>query len=254
MISVSQRRKIILDRVNQSGYMQVVDLADLFSVTQATIRSDLAAMERDGLLSRVHGSAMSKSRIARERTTDDKRRINAEAKEKIGKKALELISDNDSVFVAAGSTVLAFCEQIPSDKRLTIFTPSIQIAALLSPCPNITVHLLGGIVHHQSLSVRGEYSDGVLETVNCNIFFFGADGIDHDGVITCSTVEEAMFMKKALSCSMKTVLLCDSSKIGRSGVGRICDMKVLDTLIIDQGISRADRRKFESQGVELVVA
>lgn len=252
MISVSQRRKIILDHVDKSGYMQVADLASLFSVTQATIRSDLAAMESEGLLYRVHGSAMSKSHIARERSTNDKRTINAEAKERIGKKALELIADNDSIFIAAGSTVLAFCEQIPPEMHLTVVTPSIQIAALLSPSPNISVHLLGGIVHHQSLSVRGEYSDGVLDTINCATFFFGADGIDENGIITCSTVEEALFMKKAFNCAMKTVLLCDSSKIGKSGIGRICDMKKLDAFITDKGISKSYKKKFEADNVDVV--
>ena len=254
MISVSQRRQIILDRVEKNGYMQVVELADLFKVTQATIRADLSAMEGDGLLYRVHGSAMSKSQIAHERSTDDKRRINAKVKEKIGRKAQDFICDNDSIFVAAGSTVLAFCEQIPPEVHLTVFTPSIQIAALLSPYPNITLHLLGGIVHHQSLSVRGEYSDGVLETINCTTAFFGADGIDKNGTVTCSTVEEALFMKKVLNCAMKVVLLCDSSKIGKSGVGRICEIKRLDTLVIDTGISKSDRKRFEADGVEIVTA
>lgn len=254
MISVSQRRQIILEKVDKAGYMQVADLANYFNVTQATIRTDLSAMEREGVLYRVHGSAMSRNSMVKERSTDDKRQINAEEKARIGKKALEFITDYDSIFVAAGSTVLSFCEQIPPELHLSVFTPSIQIAALLSPSPNITVHMLGGVVHHQSQSVRGEYSDELLGAINCSSFFFGTDGIDNNGIITGATVEEAIFMKKVFKCARKAVLLCDSTKIGKNGPGRLCNMKDLDILITDSGISRSNKNKFEADGVEVVTA
>lgn len=59
-------------------------------------------------------------------------------------------------------------------------------------------------------------------------------------------------MKKAFNCAKKTVLLCDSSKIGKSGIGRICDMEKLDTLIIDKGISKSYKKKFEADNVDVI--
>ena len=253
MISAVQRRKSILEHVNQLGYMQVVELAEMFGVTTATIRTDLTAMENSGLLFRVHGSAMSRNPVTRERSTYDKSLINAEEKDMIGRKAVELISDNDSIFVAAGSTVKAFCEHLPADMRLDIFTPSIQVATMLSSNAGFCIHLLGGIVHYQSLSSRGEYSESVLDTMRCSSLIIGADGITKNGDITCSTVEEALFMKKVIKCAMKVVLLCDSTKIGKTGLGKICGMDQIDILVTDPGISASDRARFESFGARVII-
>ncbi|MCQ2115057.1 MAG: DeoR/GlpR family DNA-binding transcription regulator [Bacteroidales bacterium] len=254
MISANQRRDIILARVNKSGYMQVNELAALLDVTTATIRADLSIMERDGLLRRVHGSAMSKNNLAVERSTSDKSLIMSDQKRRIATLAVQHIKEDEVLFIAAGSTVAAFCEQLPADKHLTIFTPSIQIAAMLSPNPNYTVHLLGGVVHHQSQSVRGEYSSEVLDTLRGVTLVFGADGIGKDGYVMCSTVEEALFTKKVIRCANRLILLSDSSKLGRCGAGCICSLDNVDLFVSDTGLSKPDRKILSAFKAELLLA
>lgn len=249
-----ERRDLILERVNKDGYMQVSELASLCDVTTATIRTDLNALEREGLLRRAHGTAMSTSHFVKERSNTDKSRINAETKRKIGREALKHISENDTVFIAAGTTVEEFAKQIPVGWHLDVFTPCLNIATMMSSCPNMTIHLLGGVVHRNSMSVRGEYSAEVMATSNCTVMYFGADGIDKDGSISGSTLEEALFMKKVMKGALKIVLLCDSSKIGCRGAGRICDMEQVDVFITDSGLSENDRKNFEAAGTEVIIA
>ena len=249
----AQRRDMILEMVNRDGYVSVTRLAELCGVTPVTIRVDLTSMEKDGLLYRVHGSAMSRNPVAPERSTKDKRIINAEVKSRIGKAAANLVSENDNVFISAGSTMLAFCEELRFKAGFTVFTPSIQVAALLSTNPEISVHMLGGEVRYKSQSVRGEYSKGVLDSINTAMLFFGADGIDEQYGITCSTVEEALFMHEAFETAMKVVLLCDSSKFGKHGVGRICKLDRIDILVTDSGIPESYKELFASSGVEVII-
>ena len=249
-----ERRELILERVNKDGYMQVSELASLCDVTTATIRTDLNALEKKGLLYRTHGTAMSTSHFVKERSNTDKSRINAEAKRRIGHEALKCISENDTVFIASGTTVEEFAKQIPAGWHLTVFTPCLNIAGMMASYQNMTIHLLGGVVNPNSMSVRGEYSAEVMAASNCSVMYFGADGIDNEGSVSGSTLEEALFLKKAMRCALKTVLLCDSSKIGCRGAGRICGMEQIDVFITDGGLSENDRKHFEDAGTEVIIA
>ncbi len=254
MISANQRRDIILDKVNRSGYVQVAELAKMLEVTTATIRTDLSAMEKEGRLTRVHGSAMSNSSIARERTTGDKSLICSDEKCRIALAALSHIQDGDSIFLAAGSTVAALSENLPPQYRLNIFTPCLQVAAKLASNSNYTVHLFGGVVHCESVSVRGEYSPELMDSMDGVKLFFGADGISPDGSVSCSTIEEALFTRKLMRRASRIILLSDSSKLGRCGSGRICTMAALDLFITDKALPEESCKAFAEQGAEVILA
>lgn len=254
MISAQQRKEIILRKVNEEEYVQVGVLAQMLGVSQATVRSDLSLMEKEGLLHRLHGSAMAKDPIAKERPTDLKKTINAEIKTAIGREALKLMDGCNSVIVAAGSTSYAFAELLSPSSHLEVFTPVIPVASLLSSKPNITVHLLGGIVQHNSLSTRAEYSLDILDRIKCSVLFFGADGLDSQNGITCSTAGEAMLMQHFLGASLKTVLLCDSTKVGKTGLGFICDYSDIDVLVTDSAFPKKEKAALEKAGVEVIIA
>ena len=251
MISSEQRKEQILARVNTEGYVQVTALAEMLGVTTATIRSDLTEMEKDGLLHRVHGSAMSVSPIATERLLLDKEKENIDKKKRIGKAAQKFLCGVDNIFVLSGSTVMAFVKEMDHSLNMSVFTVSLPTASHICSYPNISVHFLGGVVHHQSLSVRGEYSSQMIDSINIPLLFLGADGLSDD-MVTCSNVEEAIFTKRLVSSSMKTILLCDSSKFGRSGVGRICSYSDIDVLITDSDILPSDLDALRRSGVEVI--
>jgi len=253
MISSRQRKEIILQKVNEEGYVQVAVLADTLNVSQATIRTDLSVLEGEGLLYRVHGSAMAKDPVARDRTTPIKKGINAEAKRKIATAALKYLEGCDTALLSSGSTVQALADIINPIKHMDIFTPCILVASSLCSKPNVTIHLLGGVVHHNSLGTRAEYSQEILSRIHCAVMFYGADGIDVKNGVTCSTVEEAVYMQKILESSLKNVLLCDSSKVGKIGVGRICDISGIDVLITDKGFPKKELAAIENAGVEVIL-
>ena len=54
-----ERRKKIIEILNKDGSVKVNELSSLFATSEVTIRTDLADMESKGLLTRVHGGAVS---------------------------------------------------------------------------------------------------------------------------------------------------------------------------------------------------
>ena len=106
----------------------------------------------------------------------------------------------------------------------------------------------------KSLSVRDSYSEEGLKYVNCAKMFFSCDGLDVDAGVTTAFVEEARITSSMMDAASQVILLVDSSKIGKSGFGKICDISRLDVLITDSGISQSVRERIEELGVQVLIA
>ena len=255
MLSIAERHKYILDKLNKYGFVRITDVANELGVTKVTIRKDVKILESKGLLYKVHGSARPANPHVADLDVHVKDNINRDAKRLIAQRAVELLDDNDSIIIASGSTIYAFAEEIKMRQwhHLNIVTPFLRLGVLLNEAENVNGVQLGGSVHKKSLSVRGEYAAQGFENVICSKLFFGADGIDSNFGITCATAEEATLTQKMMRASAKSVVLADSSKFGRRGFGRICSMERIDCIVTDDGISEQYRRLIEEAGVDLIV-
>jgi DeoR family fructose operon transcriptional repressor len=59
-----ERQQAMAQLITQEGRLSVADLAGNFSVTTETVRRDLSALERIGLVRRVHGGAVPASSLS----------------------------------------------------------------------------------------------------------------------------------------------------------------------------------------------
>lgn len=252
MLSIAERRKYILDSLNKHGFVRIADIADELNVTRATIRKDMRFLESKQMLYRTHGSASPVNPHAADVNVEVKSRINSEIKHRIGVRAAKLLYENDSIIVASGSTLYAFAEALRPVGHLNVVTPSLRVSMLLSDEPDITVLQLGGILNGNSLSVRGEYAAQGFQNLICSKLFFGVDGIDPEFGITCATVEEATLTQKMMKSASQSIVLTDSSKIGRRGFGRICSIEDIDILITDDQLPPQIKATLEAAGVDVI--
>ena len=72
--------------------------------------------------------------------------------------------------------------------------------------------------------------------------------------VTTAFVEEARITNAMMDAASKVILLVDSSKIGKSGYGKICDLSRIDVLITDAGIPQSVKERIEEEGVQVIVA
>lgn len=254
MSTLSERRKHILNHIVKDGFVKVSELAKAFGVTQTTIRKDLTYLETQGLLQRAHGSALMQSQHAVDINLSTKRLINFEAKQKIAKKAVSLIKNEESILIASGSTITVFAENLKPMSRLNVVSITVNISAHLGEIPGITVMQVGGILYGNTLSVLGAEASKTIENLYCSKAFFGVDGIDMEYGLTCGTGEEASITQKMMQSSQTTVVLADSSKFGKRGFARICEIGDIDILITDSGLPMDIRQKIENMGVKLLIA
>ena len=172
MTSIAKRHQIILDKVKEEGYVKVKELSDLLGVSEVTIRKDLRKLESKKLLYRNHGSASSLSSIISDKHFDIKEKLFTEEKALIAKAARNLLSVDDKIIIASGTTLFAFAKEIGGyDNSLTAITSSVKVSLALCYNPNIEVIQLGGIIRKNSVSVIGHYAENILDSLVCNKLF-----------------------------------------------------------------------------------
>lgn len=253
MLSIAERHKYILESLQKNGFVKVADIAKDLDVTTVTVRKDLKFLEEKKLLYRTHGSASPGNPLASDVDVQLKEKMKKDEKERIAAAACKFIEENDSIIIASGSTVYNFAEHIKPQKYLTVVTASLKISTLLNNISNIDVIQLGGFVRKSSLSVVGEASLRFFDDITCSKLFLGVDGIDVEYGITNSNMEEAFLNKKMIEASLRTIILADSSKFGKRGFGKICNLDQIDVIITDSGISDTMAKSIEEIGIELII-
>ena len=254
MNKVQERRQAICDLLSTVESIPVETLAERLQVTGATIRADLRDLESRHEIYRSRGQVS----LVRPHITDldiqEKIFINAEQKNRIGSAAAGMIGADDAILMTSGSTIDAMARQVEARGSLHVVTPSVGVALTLARKPGVEVMILGGTLIRKSLSVRDNYTIEGLKHVSCTKLFLSCDGLDlRSGVIT-AFIEEARMTRAMMGAAAKVILLADSSKIGKTGYGKICDLSDIDVLVTDDGIPDAVRRRFEAVGVGVVIA
>ena len=254
MISIAERHKIIKEQLQWNGDVRVQGLAEQLGVTGATIRKDLRILESQNILIRTHGSASPVKPHVMDISVDVKASQNRDKKIIIAQAAQELITPDDAIILASGSSVTAFAEILTPVTMINVVPPSLGIALILNEKENVKVMLLGGEMYKNSLSVRGSYTEAGLVNVSCSKLFIGCDGINLETGITCSNLAEASLTTAMMKSCTQTVVLADSSKFGRRGFGKIGNVEDIDIIVTDSGIPSTMRKKIEDLGVQILIA
>ena len=253
MSSMSERHKKILEILQLQGSISVTDLSERLNVSEVTIRKDLTSLETQNKLYRTHGKAIPISPYIGDRHINEKEKQNVQEKRLIGRRAASMLEDNDSILIASGTTILYAAREMVSARNLTVITASVSVSSILSQNKYIDVVQLGGMVRESSVSVVGSFAEDMLSYFNCSKLFMGADGVDLEFGVTTTNMMEANLNRMMMASAQKTVLLVDSSKFGKKGFSKICDLDKIDQIITDDKIPQVYRENLEELGIEVTV-
>ena len=112
-MDADERRQKILELIHQNGKVKVNELSEIFKISEVTIRMDLADLEKKGLLTRVHGGAVSSYKTYYNMSLQQRMKENQEEKQKIAEKIVSMIHDNDTIILNSGTTTLMVLRMIP---------------------------------------------------------------------------------------------------------------------------------------------
>ena len=254
VMTKEERHEIIMEALIKHGSVLVSDLVSMLNVSAVTVRKDLTELEKSDKLYRSHGKAVLVNPYINNRSVNEKEKLATDEKHAIGREAARLITRNDSICIASGTTVHALARNIVPIHKLTVVSASLPVSNILSQHENIDIYQLGGMLRHSSLSVVGEYASRILDQCSFSKLYLGVDGIDVDYGITTTEIREATLNQKMMAAAQKTIVLADSSKFGRRGFAKIADIDAVDIIITDAGVSPKVIKKLEDLGIELIIA
>jgi DeoR family transcriptional regulator, aga operon transcriptional repressor len=255
MHTQTERRNMIRRLLAQEGSLRVEELADRLSVTSMTVRRDLTAMEVEGVLVRTHGGCNLQSPMARDLSFSEKDALCARQKAAIAREAARRVEPGSSLFIDTGTTALHFARALPNTLSLRVFTNNLRVAMDLFGREGFEVIVYGGRLATQSPDLVGEIALGRVRDYRLNVAVLGADGIDPGrGEIYGADMHASSLDRLVLGQSERSMVLADSSKIGRVSLSLITRLRTGITLVTDSGALPRDLRLLEETEAEIVVA
>ncbi len=246
-----ERHNLIVQTLLRQESASVAELSAQLQVSAVTIRKDLSELEAAKKLYRSHGNAILIDPYINNRTVSEKAKLASHEKSVIGYYAAQLVTKDDSIIIASGTTMLSFAHNIEPKHHLTVVSASLKVSEALGPSEAIDVIQLGGTVRRSSLSVVGSTAEVFLRDMACSKLFLGVDGFDPSFGITTTDIREADLNKAMMRAAQKTIVLADSSKFGRRGFVKIADFDDVDMLITDSNLPDKAAAALESTGVDL---
>lgn len=249
---VEERQQEILRRARAEGRVDVMRLAEELSVTSETIRRDLTALERAGVVRRVHGGAIPVERLGFEPALAARDTVMTVEKERIAKAALAELPDEGAVIIDAGSTTERLAAALPMDRELTVVVNAPPLAVSLASRPNLTVIMLGGRVRRRTLATVDDWNLQMLSRIHVDVAFMGTNGLSGECGFTTPDPAEAAVKRSMIAAARRAVVLADHTKIGNDYFARFAEISEIDTLITDGGLDGELLSDFEQLGLRVI--
>ncbi len=249
----TERRSRILKLLEKDGKVYVKNLSDLFNVSEVTIRNDLDLLEKKNLLIRMHGGALKIQRVGIDYQLNAKYKKHVNEKRAIGKKAVELIKNGETIILDSGTTTEEIAKNLGRFNDLTVITNSLNVAGQLVELPNIRVIMPGGYLRRNSLSLIGSTAEESLKRYYCDKVFIGVDGIDSQYGISTPNTEEAHLNNIMINISREVIVVTDSSKFKHRSFALIAPITKVNTIITDKNIPADEKINIENLGINLIL-
>jgi DeoR family transcriptional regulator, glycerol-3-phosphate regulon repressor len=233
MPAINFRQHEILSIARQNGKVTVDELVARFEVTPQTIRKDLNDLCDQRMLTRTHGGALLSSGV--ENVAYESRRIlAADEKQRIGKRAAELIPNDCSLFINIGTTTEEVARALVDHTGLLAITNNIHVASTLLPCPRIEVILSGGLLRRSDGGIVGEQAVDFIKQFKVDYAVIGVSAIDDDGALLDFDYREVRAAQAIIENARTVILVSDAMKFSRSAPVRIGHMSQIDVFVTDE--------------------
>ena len=243
---LEERQAKILEMLERDGKVLVKELAEIFGVTEDSIRKDLSSLELDGKLKRTYGGAVSIER----RISD------VEAKRKIAAAAVKLMQQQDLIFLDISTISIAIAQILEkTETNYKILTNMIDVLVMLARNPKINLFFAGGQINQS----RDGFSDVLnlefISNFRPDISFIGSSGVDiKKNSLTTRNAADGLQKARMIDCSKKSYVIAESRKIGTEGNYRFTTLDKVTGIITEAKLSENLSATAEKLGVKIISA
>ena len=253
-MEVAERRAAVVRLLREQGQVSVAELSRELAVSEMTARRDLEFLEHEGLARRYHGGAVTTISRSFEVPYAARAYERQPAKRAIGVRTAELILPGETVIVDAGTTAFEVARALRDRANLLVCPLGLQAAGALADRPGIRLLVPGGEVRPGEQMLVGEVTRNVLAGLRFDTYVMAVGGLSRDDGFTDFSLDDVAVKQAALRSARRTVVACDSSKIGQVGFARIGELGVASILVTDAELADADRAWLTEAGLDVVIA
>jgi len=248
----SERQNLIFQKIKSNGAVTVSQLVDEFDVSLETVRRDLLLMEKQHLLSRVHGGAIAIAEMYPSRPLDVRNRECSDQKRSLARKATEFVSEEDVIGIDAGSTAVLFAEALKEKfNKLTVITYSLPVFELLCDYREFSVILMGGYFIKNERFFCGALTLDMLERVNMKKSFIFPAAVSLKSGICYYSQEEYILVRKVIASSSEVFVLADSSKFEKKALLKVDEMRPEYHYVTDFGLTDDIKSLYKENHIEI---
>nr|WP_236667070.1 DeoR/GlpR family DNA-binding transcription regulator [Nonomuraea sp. K271] len=246
------RQQRILTYVRSEGRAVVSDIADLFSISPATLRRDLRALEAQRLIARSYGVFYPTDIGRFETPVEHRRKAKTEERLMIAEAAVAMMVDVDTVFLDEGALPEDLVGPMRRLQRMTVVTRSLTIAAELNRLTDHDVIMVGGRLRPKTMGTVDRWATGMLAELNVDLAFMGTNGVSLDRGLTTPDPAVAQAKTAALQAARQTVLVCEHTKFGVASFAKFADIEQLTYVITGKQLSRATAQRYGASGPKVL--
>ena len=249
---IDERRHRIAQLVVARKVATVAELSEQFGVSPVTVRSDLEALEKQGLLKRNRGGAVAPQILRFAPAFQEKTSVHLTEKQAIAERATDLIEDGDRIIIDSGSTTLLFARRL-RERKLTVLVNSVYTLNEIVGAPHIELITVGGSLYEPGMSFVGPLAEAFLDNMHVDKVFLGVNGVSPKGV-SVNNVQEAGVKGKMIAAADRVIVLADASKIGLDSFALLASLEHVHALVTDSKVIPDSLEQLRESGLEVLLA
>ncbi|WP_101911307.1 DeoR/GlpR family DNA-binding transcription regulator [Marasmitruncus massiliensis] len=254
-----ERLAQIYDYIENHENVSTLELTAAFQVSEMTIRRDLAALEKQGKISRFHGGASVRQSEKSEAAFELRIGVNYECKAAIGRHGVEYLQTHicsnhpNSIFLGSGSTIYCMAKQMSPGLSVPIITDNLYISTILAASDKNTVIMVGGQLILPSLNATGYIAEKMISDFTIDCAFISSSALDENGNLYAYNLLEAGVFSTVISSSKHVVVLADHTKLGKKNLVHVSALNQHFTLITDSHTPEEYLSYYRNLGTEVIV-
>ncbi|EUJ32397.1 putative HTH-type transcriptional regulator YulB [Listeria floridensis FSL S10-1187] len=249
MLSI-ERKRAIVQYVRSRKIATVSELAQHFSVHEATIRRDLTALEQDKKLKRTHGGVMIEEKVVSEPDWNKRSEVRYEEKKRIATYAAEMVEDGDTILLDAGTTTGYIAEVLKDRPGLTIITNDLRAASILRFSKSKII-VTGGVIYPDTYILNGMIADETIQNIHVHKAFVTTPALDIDKGLMHYDEYLVPVKKEILHSADEVILVTDHTKFGRLSLYKYADVDKISCIVTGEELDSLLKEQFEEKGVQI---
>lgn len=246
-----QRRELLVKHLRREGVLSVQQITQLFGVSHMTVRRDIAELESQGLVFSVPGGVRIANQLHSEPSFQTKSLVDQPAKRAMAEAAARLVQDGMTLYLDAGTTLLAMVPHLIERSELTVVTNDFGVVEQLFPVPEVTVIHVGGQVEPDNRSSVGRLAAATIGQLAFDVAFVSTSSWDLLRGVTTPSAAKVEVKQAAMAAASHSVLVAGSAKYGSFGMYKVAALSAFDTVITDAALSEAAAQGIRAAGADL---